>query len=115
MVTNNETQFITHKVSSIEHPQANGQAKAANKAKHLASILWAYHYSHQSTIGETPYWLTYETDAMILIEIGELSPRRNSVDPSENPSSLRVDLDLVEEAREQACIQQEACRQRATC
>ncbi|RDX97758.1 hypothetical protein CR513_19436, partial [Mucuna pruriens] len=45
VVTDNDTQFInkslhnfyehlkiTHKVTSIEHPQVNGQAKAANKA-----------------------------------------------------------------------------------
>ncbi|RDY08704.1 hypothetical protein CR513_07051, partial [Mucuna pruriens] len=32
--------------------------------------------------------------------------RRSSIDPYENPFTLRVDLNLVEEAREQACIRQ---------
>ncbi|RDX77025.1 hypothetical protein CR513_42920, partial [Mucuna pruriens] len=49
----------------------------------------------QSSTRETPYRLTYETDAMISVEIDEPSPRRDFFNPFENPFSLRVDLDLV--------------------
>ncbi|RDX69824.1 hypothetical protein CR513_51007, partial [Mucuna pruriens] len=55
--------------------------------------------------------LTYETDAMISVKIGKPSQRRSSLDPSKNPSAMRVDHDLVEEAREQECIRQATCRQ----
>ncbi|RDX87303.1 hypothetical protein CR513_31246, partial [Mucuna pruriens] len=125
----NEHLKITHKVTSVEHPQANGQAKAANKVilselqrclykakglwvKHLPNILWAYHCSPQSSTRETPYQLMYGIDAMILVKIGKPSLRRNSFDPFENPLSLRVVLDLVEEIKEQACMRQAACKQR---
>ncbi|RDX67298.1 hypothetical protein CR513_53844, partial [Mucuna pruriens] len=43
---------------------------------------------------------------MILVKVGEPSPRWDSYDPSLNSSSLQIDLDIVEEAREQACIRQ---------
>ena len=35
-----------------------------------------YHYSPQTTTNETPYRLTYGTDVMIPIEVGEPSTRR---------------------------------------
>ncbi|RDY05337.1 hypothetical protein CR513_10836, partial [Mucuna pruriens] len=44
---------------------------------------------------------------MIPIKIREPSLRRSSFDLVENSSSLRTDIDLVEEVREQACIRQE--------
>nr|KYP63283.1 Pro-Pol polyprotein [Cajanus cajan] len=81
---------IKHKMTSVEHPQSNGQAEAANKiilkelkrrlgqAKgswpdHLPEILWAYRCTPQSSTKETPFRLTYGTDAMIPVEIGEPS------------------------------------------
>ncbi|RDX65819.1 Pol polyprotein, partial [Mucuna pruriens] len=83
VVTDNGTQFIsktlhdsykhlkiTHKVTLIEHPQAN--------------------------------------------KVGEPSSRGDYFNPSQNSSSLQIDLNLVEEAREQACIRQAACKQRAS-
>ncbi|RDX61976.1 hypothetical protein CR513_59745, partial [Mucuna pruriens] len=110
-----------HKVTLVEHPQANSQVEGTNKvilgklqrclnrakglwAEHLPSILWAYHCSL--------YQLTYETNAMIPVEITKPSHRRDFFDPSKKPSYLRVDLNLVEEVKEQACIQQETCKQR---
>ncbi|RDY01527.1 hypothetical protein CR513_15135, partial [Mucuna pruriens] len=109
---------ITHKVTSVEHPQSNGQAEAADKgfwAKQLPSIIWAYHCSPQTSTRETFYRLTFGIDAMIPVKIGKPSLRRSSFDCGKNSSSLRTDLDLVEEAtKEQACIRQEAYRQRAT-
>ena len=106
IVIDNSTQFkaytyeefltrlgVKHLVTSIEHPQTNDQAKAANKVilrtlcirpdkskglwkEELPSILWAYHCSPQTTINETPCCLTYGTDAMILVKVRELSTRR---------------------------------------
>lgn len=65
----------------VEHPQANGQAKAANKvileelnkldgakgrwAKELTKVLWAYRCTPQSITHETPFQLTYGTDMML--------------------------------------------------
>jgi len=83
---------IKHITSSVEHPQTNGQAEAANKAilnelkkrldpakgnwtEELLEVLWAYRCTPQSTTQETPYSLTYDTEAMIPVEIGEPSLR----------------------------------------
>ncbi|XP_020207291.1 uncharacterized protein LOC109792305 [Cajanus cajan] len=63
---------IRHRFTSIEHPQSNRQAKAANKviftelkkrlgdskgawAEELLKVLWAYKCTPQSTIRETPF------------------------------------------------------------
>ncbi|RDX64892.1 hypothetical protein CR513_56496, partial [Mucuna pruriens] len=111
-------------------PQANGQVEAANKelgsqtytslalrhdlgCDNLPNILWAYHCSPPPQCNRrNPYRLTYGTDAMIPVKIDKPSQRKSSFNPFENPFALRVDLDLVEEAREQACIRQAACKQR---
>ncbi|XP_068466216.1 uncharacterized protein [Phaseolus vulgaris] len=81
---------IKHVTSSVEHPQTNSQAEAANKVilndlkkrlgpakgnwtEELLEVLWAYRCTPQSTTQETPYSLTYDTEAMIPVEIGEPS------------------------------------------
>ena len=74
--------------SSVEHPQTNGQAEVANKVllnelrkrldtakgrwtEELPEVLWAYRCTPQSTTQETPYSLTYGTEAMIPVEVRE--------------------------------------------
>ena len=143
IVTDNGTQFkaqtyedflsrlgIKHLITSVEHPQTNGQAEAANKVilrafrtrldkskglwkEELPSILWAYHCTPQSTTGETPFRLTYGTDAMIPVEVGELSGRRMFFQPNYNEENMRVELELREEDQEAAKIREEATKQRA--
>ncbi|XP_020985456.1 uncharacterized protein LOC110274721 [Arachis duranensis] len=83
---------IKHQFTSVEHPQSNGQAEAANKvilaglkkrlqeakgawAEELPQVLWAYRTTPQSATGETPFRLVYGVEAMIPIEINEQSPR----------------------------------------
>nr|KYP72113.1 Pol polyprotein [Cajanus cajan] len=122
---------IKHRFTSVEHPQSNGQAEAANKvilselkkrlgdakgawADKLLEVLWAYRCTPQSTIGETPFRITYGTDAMILVEVGEPSFRRLHFNEASNDASLRAKVDMVDEARHKACIVAEACRQRMT-
>ena len=95
-------------ITSIKHPQTNGQMKAANrvilKALHtrldkskdlwkeeLSSILRAYHYSPQTTINETPFWLTYSIDAMILIKVEEPLTRRLLFQEQKNEENIRFD------------------------
>ena len=43
-------------------------------ADELGSVLWSYQTTLQSTIGETPFKLTYSINAMIPIEVEEPSP-----------------------------------------
>nr|KYP35183.1 Retrovirus-related Pol polyprotein from transposon 17.6 [Cajanus cajan] len=117
--------------SIIEHPQANGQAEAANKvilsklkkrlgdakgvwAEELPEVLWAYRCTPQSTTQETPFRLTYGTKAMIPVEVGEPSFRRTHFDEASNDTSLRVEGDMVDEMRDRAHLVAEACKQRMT-
>ncbi|RDX93796.1 hypothetical protein CR513_23884, partial [Mucuna pruriens] len=70
--------------SAKKHPQSNGQAEAANKKRleeakgrwveELPHVLWSYHTTPQSTTNETPFRLTFGTEAVIPVEIGESSP-----------------------------------------
>ncbi|XP_016186089.1 uncharacterized protein LOC107627776 [Arachis ipaensis] len=137
VVSDNGTQFadkkfgeflaglgIKQKFSSIEHSQTNDQVEAANKvilqglkkrldrkkgawAEELASVLWSYRTTQQSSIGETPFRLTYRVDAVIPVEIGEPSPRLLLGGVEE-----AVEKDLVDETREMAHLSETALKQR---
>ncbi|XP_020202768.1 uncharacterized protein LOC109788451 [Cajanus cajan] len=122
---------IRHRFTSVEHPQSNGQVEAANKviltvlkkrlgdskgawAEELVEVLWAYRCTPQSTTRETRFRLTYSTDAMIPVEVGEPSFRRLHFDEESNNSSLRAEIDVIDEVRDKARIIAEACKQRMT-
>jgi len=47
-----------------------------NWPEELLEALWTYRCTPQSTNGETPYNMVYGTDAMILVEVGEPTIRR---------------------------------------
>ncbi|RDX84571.1 hypothetical protein CR513_34357, partial [Mucuna pruriens] len=65
---------------------------------------FAYHYTPQTATGETPFRLAFRMDTMIIVEIGEPSLKRDKFKLEDNSNVIQEDLDLVEEAREQACI-----------
>jgi len=111
--------------ASIEHPLTNGQAEAATnvilnelkkrlgKAKgrwteELIEVLWAYRCTPQKTTKETPYSLTYATEAMISVEEGEPTVRRQMFNLTLNEENLLVNLDLVNKLRDKSRIQETA-------
>ena len=121
---------ITHITSSIEHPQTNGQAEAANKillgqlkkrldgAKgkwpdEFLEVLWAYRCTPQSSTDEVPYTLVYRTDAVIPIEVGEPSMRQQHHDTQLNVDCMGTHLGLLYEIREKARIWDLATKLRA--
>nr|KYP56070.1 Gypsy retrotransposon integrase-like protein 1 [Cajanus cajan] len=61
---------------------------------------------------ETPFRLTYGVDAMIPVEIGEPSFRRQHFHEESNDDSCRAELDVLDERREKAQVVAEACKQR---
>ncbi|GJV75359.1 hypothetical protein Tco_1506943 [Tanacetum coccineum] len=60
----------------------------------------------KSSNGETPFSLTYGTEAVIPAEIGMPTLRTAEIDQAKNNEALGINLDLIEERREQAAIQE---------
>ena len=54
------------------------------------------------TMGETPFNLTFGTEAVIPIEIGLPTLRTENFEKVVNLEKLRANVDLLEETREQA-------------
>ena len=74
--------------------------------------MWAYHTTPQSTTKEIPFSLVYGLDAMIPVEIQESSPRFHNFVAEESNKEKRVNLDLLDEVREEACIKVVALKRR---
>nr|GEW97045.1 reverse transcriptase domain-containing protein [Tanacetum cinerariifolium] len=60
----------------------------------------------KSSNGEIPFSLTYGTEAVIPAEIGMPTLRTAEVDMVKNNEALGISLDLLEEERKQATIQE---------
>ncbi|GJY31738.1 reverse transcriptase domain-containing protein [Tanacetum coccineum] len=56
--------------------------------------------------GDTPFSLTYGTEAVIPAEVGMPTLRTTEVNLEENKEALEINLDLLEERREQAAIRE---------
>ncbi|GJR88288.1 reverse transcriptase domain-containing protein [Tanacetum coccineum] len=109
--------------ASVKHPQANGLVERANRSlgegikarldernkdwiEELPHVLWAHRTMIKSSNGETPFSLTYGTEAVIPAEIGMPTLRTTEVDLTKNNEALGMNLDLIEERREQAAIEE---------
>ncbi|GKF84061.1 hypothetical protein Tco_0248959, partial [Tanacetum coccineum] len=60
----------------------------------------------KSSNGETPFSLTYGTEAVIPVEIVMPTLRTAEVDMIKNGEALEINLDLLKERRDQAAIQE---------
>uniref|UniRef100_A0A2N9GU89 RNase H type-1 domain-containing protein n=1 Tax=Fagus sylvatica TaxID=28930 RepID=A0A2N9GU89_FAGSY len=68
----------------------------------LPSVLWAYRTTVRTPTKETPFKLTYGTEAVIPVEIGLTTLRTTFHKEGENEGQLRLNLDLLDKAREKA-------------
>ena len=68
----------------------------------FSNVLWAYRIMARMLTGETPFRLTYGTKAVISVEIGATSIRREMFQEEGNDDQLRVNLDCLDEVREKA-------------
>ena len=68
----------------------------------LPNILWAYRTTARTPTGETPFRLTYGTEAVIPVEVGVTSIRREVFNEESNDDHLRINLDYLDEVRDKA-------------
>ena len=116
---------------SPAHSQSNRQAevtirtlKAALKTKlenlkgkwveYLPEVLWAYRTTSKSATRETPFSLAFGTEAVALVEVRLKSLRVEFANAEHNEESLRLNLDLLEEKREQALKRVEDYKRKTT-
>ena len=129
LVSNNGKQFdnsafrnfclelgIKNHYSSPAHPQANRKVEVINRTllkiiktrlegakgiwpNELPSVLWAYRTTARTMTREIPFRLTYGSDAVILAEVGLTSYRVENYTKDKNEEAMRLQLDLVDEAR----------------
>ena len=109
---------IKNYYSSPAHPQSNGQAeviirtlKATLKTKledlkgkwaeYLPEVLWACRTKSKFAAQETPFALAFGTEVVATVEIGLKSPRIELASVDHNEEVLRLNLDLLDEKREQ--------------
>nr|GEW52903.1 reverse transcriptase domain-containing protein [Tanacetum cinerariifolium] len=114
---------ITQRFASVKHPQSNGLVERANRSlgegikarlgegnknwvEELPHVLWAHRTMIKSSHGDTPFSLTYKTEAVIPTEIGMPTHRTVEVDVVYNDEELQLNLNLLEERRERAAIRE---------
>ena len=112
---------ITNRYSTPAYSQGNGQAEAVIKVimsglkkilddakgrwvEELPHVLWAYRTTPHRLTRETPFSMTYRTEAIIPLEMGFLTLKTNSFYPSSNDGLLEKSYDLIEERREKAMV-----------
>ena len=74
----------------------------------LPSILWTYRTTSRIHTGETHFSMVYGMEFVIPMEIGMPSFRTANFNEENNEAELRLNLDLIEEKREQVEIRQVA-------
>ncbi|GKE20111.1 hypothetical protein Tco_1431623, partial [Tanacetum coccineum] len=72
----------------------------------LPHVLWAHRTMIKSSNRDTLFSLTYGTEAVIPTEIGMPTLRIVEVDLVQNNEALEINLDLLEERREEAAIRE---------
>ena len=119
--------------SSPYYPQGNGQAEATNKTlikiikktckshnytdwpERLIEALWAYRTSIRTPTGQTPYALTFGTDAVLPYEIFIPSLRiqlDQELDSDQRREALLAQLELSDERRMMAASHAQIYRKR---
>nr|GEV59584.1 reverse transcriptase domain-containing protein [Tanacetum cinerariifolium] len=112
---------ITQHFASVKNLLSNGLVERANRSlgegikaclkegnknwvEELPHVLWAHRTMIKSSHGDTPFSLTYGTEAVIPAEIGMPTYRTTAVDVVNNDDELRLNLDLLEERQELAMM-----------
>ena len=114
---------ITQINTAVAHPQANGLVERANKSfikgfkprlgreragwvDELPNVLWAFRTTLKTSNGETPFSLTYGSEAVIPAEISMPTFRIMMANAENNDDEINLNLNLLEERREMAAIRE---------
>ena len=84
-----------------DHQSWGGEGKGA-WPEEFPNVLWAYRTTARTPTGETPFRLTYGTDALIPIKVVVTNMRREAFNEDSNGDLLRVNLDCLDEVRDEA-------------
>uniref|UniRef100_A0A804HWW3 Uncharacterized protein n=1 Tax=Musa acuminata subsp. malaccensis TaxID=214687 RepID=A0A804HWW3_MUSAM len=110
---------IQLKFSSVAHPQMNGLAEVTNRSildglkrrvsaarsawtDELPSVLWSLRTTPKTATGESPYSLTFRTEAVLPPEVAIPTLRTRNYDEKITDEGLRASLDMLEERRADA-------------
>ncbi|GKC88327.1 reverse transcriptase domain-containing protein [Tanacetum coccineum] len=103
---------ITQQFALVKHPQSNGLVERENRSlgegikarlgegnknwiEELLHVLWAHRVMIKSSHDDTPFSLTYGTEAVIPAEIGMPTYRTAAVEAIHNDEELWLNLDLL--------------------
>ncbi|GJU98514.1 hypothetical protein Tco_1327785 [Tanacetum coccineum] len=79
----------------------------------VSHVLWAHRTMIKSSNGDTSFSLTYGTEAVISAEIRMPTFRIAEVNMAKNDEALEINLELLEEKRDQAAIKEERTMKQA--
>lgn len=68
----------------------------------LPGVLWSIRTTEKESTKQTPFHLVYGTEAVLPVEIGSESLRVANFEPISNEENMRLSLDLLSEARDEA-------------
>ena len=77
-------------------------------------MLWAYRTTRRYATQETPFALAYDTEAVAPVEVGLKSLRIELTNVEHNDEALRLNLDLLDEKREQVLRRTEDYQRKTT-
>ena len=70
--------------------------------KELPNILWAYRMTTRVPTGETPFRLTFGTEAIIAVEARLTNIRVKAYEEQRNHQEVNNNSDLIDEVRDEA-------------
>ena len=76
----------------------------------LPNVLWAYRTLARTPTRETPFRLTYGTKAVLPVDVGITSMRREFFQGGSNDDQLKVNLDCLDKTREEASKKMTKCQ-----
>ncbi|XP_070047312.1 uncharacterized protein [Nicotiana tomentosiformis] len=88
----------------IQNLKKRLEAAKGKWLEELPGVLWAYRTTVKSSTGETPFFLVYGAEALILVEVDEPTLRYFRAEEESNNEAMLINLELLEERRDLAHV-----------